>query len=1049
MACLNITEGLFYNALPDSPVWSTSGGTTTPAGVTIAATTSGILVHKGASSQPFSKPLNGAVYWVTFGNPRNFILILTTDIIMPDLPETRTVVLVETTSTGITTHPPISISATSTDSLPLVQPSEGNGSVFALLMSGNNGSVSGTVYRSDNFQEFCSTGLFTPSQQVIGNATTTQLQILEGGVTRASALRPLGSCQATPNPVTFPDAVLGASDPALATQTRQATIRNNGTDCLTISGVGNVAPYSVTGFSPPLPAVLGVGETLTAEILFAPAAVGTFNHDLPITRNPELGDDKLHCRGVARNATHSISFSGTIAFGTVPLGMPATRTLTITNNGETTVNLVIPAPAPGSDFQWAAFSGPVSPGGPAVNVAITFTPTSETPQSVALTFTSNAAGSPHHVTIAGTGCVARARIAIDAPVGAVSFGNVQRGFRSVRTVRVRNTGNGPLNFRASITGSALFGLARDSDPVTSPSSTLSFSLDPPMACGADATGPGEVVFGVTFFANDVASAIAVTGGLVIDNHNDTSAAPSFTFDLTATIVAAINTDTMLVIDRSGSMSEASGDRRKIDTAIDAGHLYVQLGRPDVGDRIGLTKFNQNPETFNSIDEITGANQPVIAATINLTELNPDGSTAIAGGVLDALRDLNSHPRSSPPPELNRTLVVLTDAIDNTPYTNPADGVTYSLLGDAGTTALPMPGNVKVYGIGIGDSIDAARLGQLAQATGGHYLHVRNFSGPDYFQLEKHFTQIYMDTADLATIVDPTYVIDPGETQSIEFDVLRGDVSCMVVVYDRDGIRLPFYLQTPHVEVIDLTTIPPGFELRPGLTSTARFLEVRFPPNDPDRYAGKWKAVIRHDGRACYANGGGRITEAGLPTAQRSFQFGFQPTACKEYSKPISYGIAVGAGSNFRMQAYVDPAVVGVGEPIRLNALLSEFGLPVIGSSVMVTSRAPDGTTETFTLYDDGAHDDDASDDGNYGNRFTHTFAEGTYEFTFRAEGHSREGEPVKREAVRSKYVEGRTPLVPPEGGGENGFQCCRWVILTLGIIGFILLLILLVLLFRR
>ncbi len=112
-----------------------------------------------------------------------------------------------------------------------------------------------------------------------------------------------------------------------------------------------------------------------------------------------------------------------------------------------------------------------------------------------------------------------------------------------------------------------------------------------------------------------------------------------------------------------------------------------------------------------------------------------------------------------------TLVVLTDAQDNTPYVNSDDGVSYTLLGDSGTTALPISPDVKIYGVGIGDSIDAARLGQLAQATGGHYLHIRNFSGLDYFQLEKHFTQIYMDTVDLSTIVDPTYVINPGETQT--------------------------------------------------------------------------------------------------------------------------------------------------------------------------------------------------------------------------------------------------------------------------------------------
>ena len=81
----------------------------------------------------------------------------------------------------------------------------------------------------------------------------------------------------------------------------------------------------------------------------------------------------------------------------------------------------------------------------------------------------------------------------------------------------------------------------------------------------------------------------------------------------------------------------------------------------------------------------------------------------------------------------------TDGQDNKPYTNPDDGVSYTLLGGGGTTALPVSPDVRVYGVGIGDSIDTGRLAQLAQATGGQ-LHVLTFAGLDFFKLEKHFTR---------------------------------------------------------------------------------------------------------------------------------------------------------------------------------------------------------------------------------------------------------------------------------------------------------------------
>jgi hypothetical protein len=109
----------------------------------------------------------------------------------------------------------------------------------------------------------------------------------------------------------------------------------------------------------------------------------------------------------------------------------------------------------------------------------------------------------------------------------------------------------------------------------------------------------------------------------------------------------------------------------------------------------------------------------------------------------------------------------------------------------------------------------------------------------------------------------------------------------------------------------------------------------------------------------------------------------------------------------------------------------------------VSARAPNGTEYPLTLLDDGQHHDDAANDGTYGAQFTPTDQEGTYEFTFRATGRSRDGEPVRREAVRSKYIEGRTPLVPPGDSGSTTFRdCCERVIRGLWVIGILVLLLL-------
>jgi len=152
-----------------------------------------------------------------------------------------------------------------------------------------------------------------------------------------------------------------------------------------------------------------------------------------------------------------------------------------------------------------------------------------------------------------------------------------------------------------------------------------------------------------------------------------------------------------------------------------------------------------------------------------------------------------------------------------------------------------------------------------------------------------------------------------------------------------------------------------------------------------------------------------------------------------------------------MFPFVTPGVVRVGEPIQLTAMVSEYGLPARGCKVTLKAVRPDGSITTHLLPDDGLHGDDGADDATYGTPYVHTYQEGTYVFTFTTTGKSRDGKEVKREAVRSKYVEGRQPLVPEnpvtptDPKGED--KCCRLirVFLIIGLIIVFLILLLLLL----
>ncbi len=1087
MACIDCSTGLFittdfnWNLVGTVPVTLPNGTVITSGGP------SSLSVSKGGVNQIFNAPSGGQVHYYNWGTPANFLAILTVE---GGSLGTRTVVIINTGSSGLNTQIIANVLASSSVPLPIINHCAGSGG--AILVTASNGtSLSAAIVTSDNGNAVCSVLPFTPTMQVSGNATTSQLQILHGGTVIASAARPAPNCQVSPQTsgkVVFPEAVTGAGvDPTLSTTTKQIIISNNGSNCLQITSIGNSAHFSLIpgSESKPFPVTLQNGENFHFDVRFSPPTVGSetnYDESMSITPTPSTTDSVINCSGKARPPHITISFAS-LNFGSIPVGSTRTLSLVINNTGEVPVTVNIPAPLAGSSYTWTPPAGAaaiISVGG-SLTMSIIFAPATEGNLSRTITFTSNASGSPHSVSLNGSGCVSRPVIQLNS-TGPINFNNIQQGFRTVRSFTVRNTGNGTLIFSAKIVAAipgdsvsesdALqFGLLRDSTtPVTNPlNSFIDHSIAPTSICGSGSIGSGEFIFGVAFFASG--SPRTVNAQLQIYNHNDTtSGAPSILMiNLSSNVISPVSADVELVIDRSGSMSEPSGSRIKIETARDAAKLFVALSRPDVSDRIGLVRYNTTPELVlvngNSIQEITAVNHADIGNAINPANFSPALATCIAGGVMVAEKDIDTHPRAVTPAALNKVILVLTDGIDNTPYVNPDNGVTYSLLGGpvmqmtpsftiVNTTALPVPTDLKIYAIAIGDNIDTGRLGTLATSTGGNFLHTREFSGTDYFNLEKHFTQVYMEAVNYAPIADPVFTINPGETHKFEFEVLNGDKSAMVVIYDKNGLRIPFYIQTPKGETVDLLSVPSGFSIRPGISPTARFIEINMPQGEPDRCTGTWKVILHHDNRACFSNlssfnekEGGYLTHSFAAKEPGGFGTGFQPEDCKDnYREPILYGIALGVGSNFNMIPFVTPGIVQVGKPIQLNAMVSEFGLPVKNCKVTVIATRPDGTQTTHKLFDDGDHGDDQSDDGTYGLAYTNTFSQGIYSFLFSCIGYSRDGKPVKREAVRSKYVEGiQTSKVGAEGTGRDD-NCCRRLIQLLrilaviGIIGILLFL---------
>jgi von Willebrand factor type A domain/Abnormal spindle-like microcephaly-assoc'd, ASPM-SPD-2-Hydin len=1041
MACTPfpaLTPGLFENA--NQAVWNNTNET--KGGRTVAYS-GGTLTVTGPNGSTFFTPPPGGWVKHRFFGTGNYLAVLTNDGGVAS--QSRRMSIVDFVAASITSTVVVDVNVTPSTFLPWLQNSPGNGAACCVGSPTSFGVADLAIYRSDTAAIICAgPPPSTPSIQYIGDVTPAgMVQIQDGGTVVAGPCAvPAGSLDAIASQSFATVKVGGCPQPP---STRQFTLRNGGSDCLTLNGIAAAGPFSVTAQDKPFPAILAPTESMHVTVTFAPTTVTTFSNNLPINRAPANGADHLPCTGMSQAASAALTAPGLVGFGTVQVGTPVTRNVIITNSGDLPTSVSVAGSPPGSPFVWPAFSGPLNCG-QSTTISVVFTPTAVGQAQATL----SAVGSPggtRNVTLDGTGCIPQAAIVVP-PLPFPAFGDVRQGYREPRFITIRNSGNGHLTFDASISGpdASLFGLMRPSQSITDVVSPQTYGVDPIVACGGGATGDGAEEVVVVFFAN-AAPPQTANATLTISNHNDPAAPAAFSFPLVASIIAGNVVDVVAVFDTSGSMADlVQGGGSKMAAAIQAGRLLVGLLPPDLTNRVAGVRFSTDATVFLPIDEVTSANQAGKASTVADPPLTPNGWTAIAAGIMTGLPMLAGARPGPAPALLTKAAIVLTDGKDNTAYKNPADNLYYSIQGlqardpanpnnMIATHAFVPPSDVKVFaiGLGIGQDIDTNQLAQLSTGAGGYYVVVDPTRPATTYELMKLYTQIYMDLIDTSVIVDPKFTINPGQKDVFEFDVLAGDVTGTVVVYDFDGLRLPFWLETPAGEVVDAAFAPPGFQLRTGFTETSRFLDFVLPWGEPKRYAGRWRLAVAYD-RVCRGKPTSGQKQARKPVDVRvgnevdanqdvTYELGFVGRDCGEPKNPVDYGFVIGVGSNFRLDAYLSPAPVNVGDPIRMTGVPSEAGLPVTGCTVTVDIIAPTGATwNGLVLADDGAHEDGDPNDGEYARVFANTQVAGSYTFRFRATGYSRDGEPVMREAVRSKYVEGT--LKPPDGGHPDSHSDC-------------------------
>src|SRR5262249_21944442 len=191
------------------------------------------------------------------------------------------------------------------------------------------------------------------------------------------------------------------------------TVGSSGSQTIQVSNPGNAvltitqANVTGTGFSTSgltLPLSVNPGSSSTFNVVFQPAAAGSASGNVSIVSNAAGSPTSLPLSGTGVAATLTLSFStSNIAFGNVGTGLSSTQGVTVTNTGNSNVQISA-ITASGTGYSLSGASTPVTLT-PSQNMTfnVIFAPTTVGSFPGSVTVTSNATGSPAAITLSGSG----------------------------------------------------------------------------------------------------------------------------------------------------------------------------------------------------------------------------------------------------------------------------------------------------------------------------------------------------------------------------------------------------------------------------------------------------------------------------------------------------------------------------------------------------------------------------------------------------------------------------------------------------------------------
>jgi Mg-chelatase subunit ChlD len=841
--------------------------------------------------------------------------------------------------------------------------------------------------------------------------------------------------------------VLAGSSP----HTSSCTISSTGDASVTISSLTSSDSHFQI-ISPP------IGQTVppnrTFQIRFNPGAMpGTFSADITVTGTSDIGPVT---RLLSVTATTLPSEPNIVCSGSATSGAELGRadgdamehpifTLSFQNTGHATLNITSITLA--SDilgvFELVGMpsTAPVAMEGGTRNVQIRFNPPpGEGIYRGHIRIESNNPGPPKECRFSAIGHHPVPRMRVESNL--LDYHQVELGYTFTKAIVVFNDGDAPLIVNVSdncgtdatcIANQAQW-MSRETTPTSSPVTI------PPRPPSGQSFRAFRMVYRPTSLSPPPHEIqMRVTGNDLANSSQDVT--------LRAEAVTPIPIDSVLVLDRSGSMRDLVGPHRKIEALKTAADLFVHLLRRETGagtgDKVGFVRYNQENDAYLPLEFVEPTSTPgnhladaedkLSDDAINDTgRLGPSGTTGIGGAIQRAAGMLTASP-----PERKHVMVVLTDGEEN-------EDPRIATVLDPIRTADP---NIKMYSIGLGSlerhEVEPEKLQLITNVSQGYHQVTEDLSGTNQYELESFYFKIFTNAAGLMRVVDPTTPVLVSGLDPIVVNkarIVSSDHSVIFLVLDEPILRTFYRLEmvTPGGQVIDPGTTVGGITVHQQQRYNYTIYKIIFPDESlAANYIGDWVLRLVPNGTWSSAAVDQALLCSGTPTHAHTFtpllvppqQLKDQDTPCARLKRrpdainphqalvPVGFGAVV--SSDYRMDVKVLPSIYLPGADVKLTVALSDRGLPTVVGDVFVDITTPNKTLHpNLRLFDDGTHGDVTAGDGTWTTHFTQTAENGSYKFFFHAIGANERGELAPREDTR--YA---TLMFPkPPGRGANFFS---------------------------